>query len=119
MEGARVDAWLWAIRLASTRSEATALCRGGHVKVNGAAAKPASPLKVGDRVAAYVHERHRDVEVVELLTKRVGAPVAATAYVDHSPPPPPREHVPGVFRSPASGRPTKKDRRSTDRLRGR
>jgi ribosome-associated heat shock protein Hsp15 len=114
----RVDAWLWSIRICSTRSEATAACRGGHVKVNGTAAKAAQQIKVGDRVTCYVHERHRDLEVVRLISKRVGALVATTCYVDHSPPPPARDpSMPGVFG--VSGRPTKRDRRSLDRLRGR
>jgi ribosome-associated heat shock protein Hsp15 len=114
----RVDAWLWSIRICSTRSAATAACRGGHVKVNGTAAKAAYPLKVGDRVTCYVHERHRELEVVRLLSKRVGAPVAVECYVDHSPPPEPRDALMS-FASPAAGRPTKRDRRHLDRLRGR
>jgi ribosome-associated heat shock protein Hsp15 len=119
-EGAsiRVDAWLWSIRLCSSRSEATDACRGGHVKINGTTAKAAHPLKVGDRVTCYVHERHRDLEVVRLLSKRVGAPVAVECYVDHSPAPPPRDPLDAFF-APASGRPTKRDRRNLDRLRGR
>jgi ribosome-associated heat shock protein Hsp15 len=114
----RVDAWLWSIRICSTRSQATAACRGGHVKVNGLAAKPAHPLKVGDRVTCYVHERHRDLEVVGLLSKRVGAPVAVECYVDHSPAPPPDDSsMPFISRT--AGRPSKRDRRHLDRLRGR
>jgi ribosome-associated heat shock protein Hsp15 len=115
---ARVDAWLWSVRVCSTRSQATATCRGGHVKVNGTAAKAAQLLKVGDRVACYVHERQRDLEVVRLISKRVGAPVAVACYVDHSPPPPPRDPLlPPATRF--AGRPTKRDRRDLDRLRGR
>lgn len=114
----RVDAWLWSIRVCSTRSEATAACRGGHVKINGARAKAAQPLKVGDRVTCYLHERHRDLEVVRLLSKRVGAPAAVQCYVDHSPPPPPRDPSRAVVFA-AAGRPTKRDRRHLDRLRRR
>jgi ribosome-associated heat shock protein Hsp15 len=115
---ARVDVWLWSIRICSTRSAATAACRGGHVKINGVAAKAAHPLKVGDRVSCFVHERHRELEVVRLLSKRVGAPIAVECYVDHSPPPEPRDPLMSYF-PPAAGRPTKRDRRHLDRLRGR
>ena len=118
-EATRVDRWLWSVRLYKTRSEATEGCRGGHVKVNGASAKPATPVKIGDRIEAFVHGRDRIVEVARVIDKRVGAPMAAEAYVDHSPPPPPREErVMPLFRDPGSGRPTKRERRQIDRLRG-
>lgn len=116
----RVDRWLWAIRVFKTRSLATEACRGGHVKVNGAPAKPATSVRAGDRVAALAHGRERVFEVVEALDKRVSAPLAAAAVVDHSPPAPPRElTAPAAVRDPASGRPTKRDRRRLDRLRSR
>lgn len=88
--------------------------------MNGSPAKPASQVKVGDRVAARVHGHDRDLEVVRVIDKRVGAPVAAACVVDHSPPPPPRDAVaPAFVRDPSAGRPTKKDRRQIDRFRGR
>ena len=115
-----MDQWLWAVRLCKTRSMASAACRGGHVKVNGRPAKPATPVRVGDHVMAVVGERERVVEVVQVIHKRVAAPIAAECLVDHSPPPPPREYVEPLFPRPkGSGRPTKKDRRSLDRLRNR
>jgi ribosome-associated heat shock protein Hsp15 len=88
------------------------------VKINGTAVKAAQLLKVGDKVTCFVHERHRELEVVRLLSKRVGAPVAVECYVDHSPAPPPPDPLFG-FIPPGTGRPTKRDRRNLDRLRGR
>jgi ribosome-associated heat shock protein Hsp15 len=118
MDETRVDRWLWAVRLYKTRSLATDACRGGHVKVNGATAKPATTVKVGDRVAANAHGRDRVFEVVEVIDKRVSAPLAAQAIVDHSPPAPEREYVaPAFVRDAATGRPTKRDRRQLDRVR--
>ena len=120
MDGARIDQWLWAIRLYRTRSAANEACRGGHVKINGTSAKPAAPLKAGDRVTTTLHGNLRDVEVVQLITKRVGAPIAAQCYVDHSPPPSEDRPLRRLFpRDVGTGRPTKRDRRRTDRLRGR
>jgi ribosome-associated heat shock protein Hsp15 len=94
---------------------------GGHVRVNGRTAKPSTPVHVGDRVEAYAHERQRDLEVTKVITKRVGAPLAAECIVDHSPPPPPKEEwVPPLFsRDPATGRPTKRERRQFDAFRAR
>lgn len=120
MAAARVDRWIWAVRVVPTRTAATELCRAGHVKVNGSSVKASHLIQPGDRVTARVGERERILEVVEAIDKRVGAPVAARCVIDHSPPPPSRE--PGsvvAVRERSSGRPTKRERRETDRLRGR
>lgn len=120
IDSVRIDQWLHAVRLTKTRSEAAAACRGGHVDVNGTAVKPAAAVQLGDRVEAYLHQRRRVVVVERLLTKRVGAAVAVECYTDHSPPPPERE-IADVFavRERGAGRPTKRERRQLDRLRGR
>ena len=119
MEETRVDRWLWAVRQFKTRSEATKACQAGHVTVNGRPAKPATDVRAGDRVVAGVHGRDRDLEVVQVIDKRVGAPVAATCFVDHTPPPPPEDpNAPVWERERGTGRPTKRDRRQLDRLRG-
>jgi ribosome-associated heat shock protein Hsp15 len=115
-----VDQWLWAVRLCATRTSATEAVKGGHVQVNRRAAKPATAVHAGDRIEARLHDRDRVVEIVRVIDKRVGAPVAVECYVDHSPPAPREEHVRRLFpRPPGAGRPTKRDRRETDRLRGR
>jgi ribosome-associated heat shock protein Hsp15 len=120
MDVSRVDRWLWSIRLYKTRSEATEACRGGHVRVNRSAAKAATPVRVGDRITAFAGGRERSVEVLLLIDKRVSAAIAAECFIDHSPPPPPRELSSSAFlRDPATGRPTKRDRRQLDRLRQR
>ena len=117
IDSTRVDAWLWAVRLYKTRSAATAACRGGHVRVNRAAAKASTQVKVGDRVEAF-SERPRILEVVAVIDKRVGAPVAATCLIDHSRPAPVIKREPRVFvRERGMGRPTKRERRKLDRLR--
>lgn len=122
----RADAWVWAVRLAKTRSQATAACRAGHVRVNGERAKPATAVRIGDRVeVTVVHPsgpaQVRIAQVRQLLVKRVGASVAGAAYEDLSPPPPPKAERPAAFalRERGTGRPTKRERRQLDRLRGR
>lgn len=120
MDETRVDRWLWAVRVHKTRSAATDACRGGHVRVNGRPAKPATPVRVGDRVEATVGSRRRVLEVARVIDKRVGAPIAAECLVDHTPPDErPAELTGGVpVRDRGAGRPTKKDRRQMDRHRG-
>jgi len=110
------------VRLFKTRGDATDACAGGKVRVNDRPSKPASVLRVGDRVVARVGDRVRDVEVVRLIEKRVGASIAAECFVDHSPPV--EKRVRGVDylvaeRESGAGRPTKKDRRSMEKFRGR
>lgn len=120
MSSARIDSWLWAVRIYKTRSASKAAIVGGHVTINGARAKPSQRVVAGDRVEAVAAQRRRIVEVVEAVEKRVGAARAVECFVDHSPPPPRREHAaPAGTRERGSGRPTKRDRRQTDRLRGR
>ncbi|MDF0531982.1 RNA-binding S4 domain-containing protein [Tsukamurella sp. 8F] len=116
----RVDAWLWAVRLTKTRSVAAAACRGGHVRVNGATAKPAQHVAVGDEVRLRLDGRERIVEVIGMVPRRVGAAIAQTCYIDNSPPPPPKEIVASLpHRDRGAGRPTKRERRELDRLMGR
>jgi ribosome-associated heat shock protein Hsp15 len=112
----RIDRWLCAVRLVKTRPLATHLCEGGHVRINGSAAKPSTKVRPGDRVEALIADRERVVEVVRPIESRVGAAVAATCYVDHSPPIVPVTG-PDVRVTRGEGRPSKRLRREFDRLR--
>lgn len=113
----RVDKWLWAVRLYKTRTAASDACRGGHVKLNRVAAKPSSIVRPGDTVHARTPGRDVVVEVIALIEKRVGAPVAAACYADHTPPPPDQLAAGALVRDRGTGRPTKRDRRQLDRAR--
>ncbi|MBN8883774.1 MAG: RNA-binding S4 domain-containing protein [Salana multivorans] len=118
--GVRVDLWLWAVRMFKSRSASATACRGGHVEVDGERAKPSTTVGIGSTVEARVGDRVRVLEVTGLIVKRVGAPEAQRQYVDNSPHPPPREYVaPVVQRDRGAGRPTKRERRQIDQLRGR
>lgn len=117
---ARVDSWIWAVRLAKTRSAATAACRAGHVQVNGERAKAAQPVRVGDEVRLRNTDQERTVRVSRLVAKRVGATVAVECLIDLTPAPlPPEEVAATVLRDRGAGRPTKRERRELERLRGR
>jgi ribosome-associated heat shock protein Hsp15 len=112
----RVDRWLCAVRLVKTRPVATQLCEGGHVRVNGHTARAATKVRAGDRVDALIAGRERILEVVQPIETRVGAAVAATCYVDNSPPPVITEIAPGIKVMRGEGRPTKRLRRELIRI---
>ncbi len=118
-DGVRLDRWLWAARFYKTRGLAQAACAGGKVDVNGQAAKPSRLLRVGDRLRITQGEWRRELRVLALEERRGPASVARALYEDHSPPPPrPRRLPPPVLRPAGLGRPTKRERRQLDRMRG-
>lgn len=113
----RVDAWLWAVRVYKTRSAATTACRAGHVRVNGERAKAAQPVRPGDELRVRISGFDRILVVKKPIAKRVGAALVAEAAEERTPP---RDPVPVIAqRDRGAGRPTKRERREIDRLRGR
>ena len=114
----RVDVWTWAVRLFPTRSTAAAAARGGHIKINGKSIKPAQIVHVGDNIQTRYGDVERIVVVKHLITRRVGAVLARENYEDLTPI---REASSSPLigkRERGAGRPTKRDRRQLDRLRG-
>lgn len=119
----RLDKWLWAARFYKTRALAAEACDGGKVEVNGHTAKPHKLIRVHDKLSFTHPSGRKEVTVRALAERRGPASEARQLYEDHSPPPPPREErpffVPPPFRSPGSGRPSKRERREMERVRGR
>jgi ribosome-associated heat shock protein Hsp15 len=118
MDSVRIDRWLCAARLYKSRSQAQQACDGGHVRVNDLNVKPSHALKIGDTVRCQAPRGLTIVLVLKLGEKRLSAALARELYEDHSPPPPPKEErVPVALRERGTGRPTKAERRATERLR--
>ncbi len=91
----------------------------GPVRGNGVRVKPAHAVRAGDEVRLRGEGREHVVVVRQVITKRVSASAAAACYIDNSPPPPPREEaVPVAVRNRGAGRPTKRERRSIEKLLG-
>jgi ribosome-associated heat shock protein Hsp15 len=117
----RVDKWLWATRVFHTRSQATAACRAGHVKIEGQNVKPARPVRPGEIITAQVGELTRTVRVLGPLRQRVGAQAARAFLQDLTPATEYQKRrepaaAPVLPRPRGSGRPTKKERRALDNL---
>lgn len=108
-----------------TRSQATRACTLSRVRVNGQTAKPHRRVQLEDRIEVEKGDWTRVLVVRELKDKPVPKAQASELYEDHSPPPPQRQSPEEmlmrrkvVHRERGSGRPTKKQRRQIQRLRG-
>ena len=115
----RLDQWLWAVRIYKSRTLAAKAIKGGHVKVNGDAAKPAHEAKPGDLVAARIEMMTRTLRVIDAPRSRVGAKLVAQFAEELTPP---EEFAkrrdpnfrPIGLRPKGAGRPTKRERRLLD-----
>jgi ribosome-associated heat shock protein Hsp15 len=119
----RIDKWLFFARAVKSRSLAAKLVTTGRVRINRDKAAQASDfVKPGDVLTITLDRRVLVWKVVDLGARRGPAPEAQTLYEDLSPPPAPADPaLPSAIaplREAGSGRPTKKERRETDRLRG-
>lgn len=109
----RVDKWLWYARFFKTRSLATKLVSGGHLRLNGERIeKPAHSVAPGDVLTFPQGRQVRVVRIVAIGERRGPAPEAQALYEDLTPP---EERDKPVER--AGERPTKKDRRALDAFR--
>ncbi len=121
----RIDKWLWAARFFKTRGLASQAIQAGHVRVDEARAKPAREVQAGDRVDVRVGEVTWTVVVLEASDRRGPAAQAALLY-EETPESRERRAAHAAARrmaeSPGAesrGRPTKRDRRLIEELRGR
>jgi ribosome-associated heat shock protein Hsp15 len=120
MDRQRIDKWLWHARVVRTRSAAAALAASGHVRVNGARIDAASrAVKVGDVVTVALDRTVRIMKVLGFAPRRGDADAARVLYEDLAPSTPPEPAPSAPERDAGSGRPTKRERRELDRLRGR
>ena len=121
MDRQRIDKWLWHARVVRTRSAAASLVGGGLVRLNNErVGQPSRPVRPGDVVTIALDRNVRILKVTGYAERRGSADVARGLFEDLTPPPAPRPAVPASGqREEGSGRPTKRERRDTDRLRGR
>lgn len=121
----RLDKWLWAARFYKTRTLAAEAIAGGKVQVNGDRPKRARPVAVGDEVRIRQGPYEHSVVVRELSERRGPAAQAVTLYEETAASREARERLAIQLKSlhsafvPDRARPTKRDRREIDRLKGR
>lgn len=118
----RIDKWLWSVRIFKSRTMATDACKSGKVSIGDSAdSKPSAMVQVGDLVQIKKNGFNFQFKVLELIEKRVGAPVAQTCYEDKTPPEELNKYQSWFIgkagverRERGAGRPTKHERRQID-----
>lgn len=120
----RLDKWLWAARFYKTRSLAVQEIGKGRVLVNGQTAKPAREVTIDDLISIRKEDPAIHVRVLAVSTVRGPAPVARLLYEETPESVAAREHASEMRRlapepsQEITGRPTKRDRRLIDLVRG-
>ena len=122
MNKVRIDKWLWSVRIYKSRTLATDACKGGKVKIGNESVKPSYLLSEGDVVMVKKEGFNFQYKALQLIEKRVGAPIAATCYEDVTPLEEKNKYNAWFLnatpttekRERGAGRPTKKERRELD-----
>lgn len=118
MEKTRIDKWLWSVRLFKTRTLATDACKNGKVRVNDILVKPSFLIQIGNKIEVKKDGFTLLFEVVKIIVKRVGAPIAEKCYTNQTTELELNKYKdwfigksPVEQREKGAGRPTKKERR--------
>jgi ribosome-associated heat shock protein Hsp15 len=118
MEKTRIDKWLWSVRLFKTRTLATDACKNGKVRVNDILIKPSFLIQIGNKIEVKKDGFTLLFEVVKIIEKRVGAPIAEKCYINQTTELELNKYKdwfigksPVEQREKGAGRPTKKERR--------
>ena len=119
----RIDKWLWAVRIFKTREMATKACTGGKIKIDGTAVKASRNIQQNDVIQVRKDVVKYLYKVRTIAEKRMGAKLVPDYLEDITP----KEELvklkssqnqPIQTREKGQGRPTKKERRIMDKMRG-
>lgn len=121
MDKVRIDKWLWSVRILKSRTMATDACKSGKVKIKGVNVKPSYLLEREELVEVRKNGFDLQFKVVDLIQKRVSAPLAQQCYEDLTPAEELNKYQDWFVgkagaekREKGAGRPTKKERRTID-----
>jgi ribosome-associated heat shock protein Hsp15 len=121
----RIDKWLWAARFFKTRSLASRACDLGRVECTGQTVKPSREIRAGDNLRVKTESGEFEIQVLQLSDMRGPATVAQTLYRETDASREARQRAAEQrkamphFELVGEGRPSKRNRRELDRLRGR
>lgn len=125
-EKMRIDKWLWCVRIFKSRTISSEACKANQITMDGIPLKPSHLIKPGDLLTVKKEGFNLQYRVIKLLQTRVGAPIAQTCYENVTPADEFKKFdtwylrkVKSEYREKGLGRPTKKDRRNIEKLKGR
>ncbi|MFM6935065.1 MAG: RNA-binding S4 domain-containing protein [Flavobacteriales bacterium] len=116
----RFDKYVWCVRLAKTRSQASELISKGKITLNGQDVKSSKEVKETDLIGVQKNNALFQYKVLQLLDKRLGAALISNYIEDQT-----SEEELIKFKQyqlaqrayrETDGKPTKKDRRELDRF---
>lgn len=123
LEKVRVDKWLWSVRIFKSRTIAANACKTGKIKVNDKTVKPSTTIEREDLIEVKKNGFNFQFKVIDLIQKRVGAPLAQTCYEDLTPAEELNKYNDWYVgkgqsekRERGAGRPTKKERRNIEQF---
>ncbi len=121
MSEARIDKWLWAVRIFKTRTIAAEACKKGRISINGTQVKPSRMIKPGEVIQVKKPPITYSFKVLQTIEKRVGAKLVQEMLENVTTPDQyellEMNKISGfVDRARGTGRPTKKERRSLDKF---
>ena len=119
----RIDKWLWAVRIFKTRAMATEACSGGKVKINKTAVKASRKIITGDLIQVRKGVVKHMYCVLKIAEKRMGAKLIFE-FLEDLTPDDELAKLKSAQKQPihtckkGQGRPTKKERRMMEKMRG-
>ncbi len=124
MDKVRIDKWLWSVRIFKSRTIATDACKSGKVRIAGEPVKASYLLQVGEEVTVKKEGFNFQFRALQLIEKRVGAPIAVTCYENITPEEELNKYNAWFLnsqgnteqREKGAGRPTKKERREIEKF---
>jgi ribosome-associated heat shock protein Hsp15 len=123
LEKVRIDKWLWSVRIFKSRTIAANACKTGKIKVNDKTVKPSTTIEREDLIEVKKNGFNFQFKVIDLIQKRVGAPLAQTCYEDLTPAEELNKYNDWYVgkgqsekRERGAGRPTKKERRNIEQF---
>lgn len=122
LQKVRIDKWLWSVRIFKSRTIATNACKSGKVKIGEDNLKPSYLVERGEKILVRKEGFNLQFEVIDLIQKRVGAPIAEKCYKNITPEEELNKYKSWFIgkaaperRERGAGRPTKKERRTIDK----